>query len=39
MLSDALLAYFDAPMAHEDDPERAVLTALSMVESIGPFRE
>ncbi len=39
LLGDAVLAYFGAPVAHEDDPERAVLTALSMVESIGPFRE
>ena len=39
LLGDALLAYFGAPVAHEDDPERAVLTALSMLEEIAPFRE
>jgi class 3 adenylate cyclase len=39
LLGDALMAYFGAPVAHEDDPERAVLTALSMLEEFAPFRE
>ena len=30
---DALLAFFGAPVAHEDDPERAILAALDMVEA------
>jgi class 3 adenylate cyclase len=34
---DAMLAFFGAPVAHEDDPERAVLAALDMVESIEEF--
>ena len=28
---DAMLAFFGAPVAHEDDPERAVLAALDML--------
>jgi class 3 adenylate cyclase len=28
---DAMLAFFGAPIAHEDDPERAILAALDMV--------
>ncbi len=30
---DALLAFFGAPVAHEDDPERAILAALDMIEA------
>jgi class 3 adenylate cyclase len=30
---DALLAFFGAPVAHEDDPERAILAALDMLEA------
>src|SRR4051794_41237155 len=30
---DGLLALFGAPIAHEDDPERAVLAGLRIVES------
>jgi len=33
LLGDAILAYFGAPTAHEDDPERAVLAALDILES------
>ena len=33
LLGDAILAYFGAPVAHEDDPERAVLAALDILES------
>jgi class 3 adenylate cyclase len=31
---DAMLAFFGAPVAHEDDPERAVLAALDMVAAV-----
>jgi len=31
---DKLLAFFGAPMAHEDDPERVVRAALAMQESL-----
>jgi len=34
---DAMLAFFGAPVAHEDDPERAVRAALDMVAGIGEF--
>jgi class 3 adenylate cyclase len=34
---DAMLAFFGAPVAHEDDPERAVMAALDMIESIDEF--
>jgi len=34
---DALLAFFGARSAHEDDPERAVLSALGMQEAIKPY--
>ena len=31
---DAMLAFFGAPVAHEDDPERAVLAAIDMVAAV-----
>src|SRR5688500_17248926 len=34
---DALLAFFGAPVAHEDDPERAILAALDMLDATGEF--
>ncbi len=34
---DALLAFFGAPVAHEDDPERAILAGLDMLDSIEEF--
>ena len=39
LMGDALLAFFGAPIAHEDDPRRAILAGLDMVESIRPYRE
>ena len=34
---DAMLAFFGAPIAHEDDPERAILAALDMVAATDEF--
>jgi len=34
---DAMLAFFGAPVAHEDDPERAVMAALDMVAAADEF--
>ena len=34
-LADGLLAYFGWPVAHEDDPRRAVRTGLGMIEALG----
>jgi ABC-type oligopeptide transport system substrate-binding subunit/class 3 adenylate cyclase len=37
LAGDGVLALFGAPVAHEDDPERALLAALRIVEEIGEF--
>jgi class 3 adenylate cyclase len=34
---DAMLAFFGAPVAHEDDPERAIFAALDMLEATAEF--
>jgi class 3 adenylate cyclase len=34
---DAMLAFFGAPVAHEDDPERAIRAALRMLASMDEF--
>ena len=39
LMGDAILAFFGAPIAHEDDPQRAVLAGLDILEVIGPYRE
>lgn len=38
LMGDAVLAFFGAPTAHEDDPLRAVLAGLDMVNGIQSFR-
>ncbi|HLF06999.1 MAG TPA: adenylate/guanylate cyclase domain-containing protein, partial [Thermoplasmata archaeon] len=38
LMGDAVLAFFGAPIAHEDDPIRAVMAALEMIEGIKPYR-
>jgi class 3 adenylate cyclase/tetratricopeptide (TPR) repeat protein len=37
LVGDGLLSFFGAPLAHEDDPERAALSALAMTDVIGEF--
>ena len=37
LMGDAVLAFFGAPLSHEDDPERAVRTALEMVAGIQKY--
>jgi class 3 adenylate cyclase len=39
LMGDAILAFFGAPTAHEDDPLRAVLAGLDIVNGIKTFRE
>ena len=39
MMGDAILAFFGAPIGHEDDPQRAVLAGLEIVKNIQPYRE
>ncbi len=39
LLGDGLLAFFGAPIAHEDDPERAVRAGLDMVREIDGLGE
>ncbi len=37
MMGDGIMAFFGAPLAHEDDAERAVLAGLAILKEIGPF--
>jgi class 3 adenylate cyclase/ATP/maltotriose-dependent transcriptional regulator MalT len=39
LMGDAILAFFGAPTAHEDDPQRAVMAGLEIVAAVAPFRE
>ena len=39
LMGDAILAFFGAPIGHEDDPQRAVRAGLEIVRDIGPYRE
>jgi tetratricopeptide (TPR) repeat protein len=38
LLGDGFLAFFGAPVAHEDDPVRAVLAGLGILHDLAPFR-
>ena len=38
-MGDAILAFFGAPIAHEDDPQRATLAALDILNGIGEYRD
>jgi predicted ATPase/class 3 adenylate cyclase len=37
LMGDGILAFFGAPIAHEDDPERAVLAGLAIVRGIHSY--
>ncbi len=37
LMGDSILAFFGAPIAHEDDPERAVLAGLDILEDIRQY--
>ena len=39
LMGDSILAFFGAPIAHEDDPERAVLAGLDILDEIRPYGE
>lgn len=39
LMGDGILAFFGAPTSHEDDPERAALAALDILEGIEGFRK
>jgi len=39
LMGDAILAFFGAPIGHEDDPQRAVRAGLEIVREIAPYRE
>ncbi len=37
LLGDGVLAFFGAPLAHEDDPERAIRAGLSLLDAIRTY--
>jgi len=39
LMGDAILAFFGAPIGHEDDPQRAVMAALDIIEGMEAYRE
>ncbi|MFN2189161.1 MAG: ATP-binding protein, partial [Candidatus Promineifilaceae bacterium] len=39
LMGDGILAFFGAPLAHEDDPQRAVLAGLDIIGAISPYRQ
>ncbi|HLE52282.1 MAG TPA: adenylate/guanylate cyclase domain-containing protein [Anaerolineales bacterium] len=39
LMGDGILAFFGAPISHEDDPQRAVLAGMDIVAGIKPYRE
>jgi class 3 adenylate cyclase/tetratricopeptide (TPR) repeat protein len=39
LMGDAIFAFFGAPIAHEDDPQRAARAGLDIVDGLGPYRE
>src|SRR5262245_35251462 len=39
LMGDAIFAFFGAPIAHEDDPERAVAAGLEIADAVRAYRE
>ena len=39
LLGDAMLVFFGAPVAHEDDPVRAVRASLDMLDAVREYAE
>jgi len=39
LMGDGLLAFFGAPIAHEDDPERAVLAGLDIIAALKSYSD
>jgi predicted ATPase/class 3 adenylate cyclase len=39
LMGDSVLAFFGAPIAHEDDAKRAILAGLKIVKDIQPFKD
>jgi len=39
LMGDGILAFFGAPIAHEDDPQRAVLASLEILDGIETYRD
>jgi class 3 adenylate cyclase/tetratricopeptide (TPR) repeat protein len=37
LMGDAILAFFGAPVAHEDDPQRAVMAGLAIQSAMRPY--
>src|SRR5690606_26062002 len=38
LMGDAVLGFFGAPIAHEDDPQRAVLAGLEIIDGVEAYR-
>jgi class 3 adenylate cyclase/tetratricopeptide (TPR) repeat protein len=39
LMGDGILAFFGAPLSHEDDPQRAILAGLDILSGMVPYRE
>jgi class 3 adenylate cyclase len=39
LMGDGILAFFGAPIAHEDDPQRAILAGLDILDGIQGYQE
>jgi class 3 adenylate cyclase/tetratricopeptide (TPR) repeat protein len=39
LMGDAILAFFGAPIGHEDDPQRAVMAGIDIVEGIKEYKQ